>query len=43
MKNIIAVTTETEIMMITMTTITLTEGIEGEEAYLGTYLTLIRK
>jgi hypothetical protein len=41
-QNSTAVTTETEIMMITMTTITITEGIEGEEAYLGTYLTLTR-
>ena len=39
MKNITAVTTETEIMTITMMTITIIEGIEDGEAYLATYLT----
>jgi hypothetical protein len=43
MKNITAATTKTEIMTIMMTTITITEGTEGEEAYLATYLTLIRQ
>jgi len=41
-KNITAAITETEIMTITTTTITITEGIEGEEACLATYLTLTR-
>ena len=39
-KNITAVTTETEIMTITMMTITIIEGIEDEEASLATYSTL---
>ena len=42
MKNIIAGTTEKEIMMIMMTIIIVMEGTGGEEASLETYLILIR-